>query len=213
MIMVNLFAVIFFLSLLALPLGLFNPKFFQPLMAKVLGRDASRKNVFASFFVLAFVSFVGVGITAPKQVQTNVSADQELAIDGAESATAPILEKSVQDRLPTGKEQETGIEIEQSEKQNEAGSSIQDVVEPEFQEEVQKQIEPVKQEPIYSVPVQVEPVQTAQYNCSANLYNCSDFSTHAEAQTAHDFCMAQVGYDVHALDGNDNDGLACESLP
>ena len=48
--------------------------------------------------------------------------------------------------------------------------------------------------------------------CWANLYNCSDFGTQAEAQTCFDFCMATVGYDVHRLDG-DGDGIACESLP
>lgn len=42
-------------------------------------------------------------------------------------------------------------------------------------------------------------------------YNCSDFSTHAEAQA---FYIAQGGpaSDPHRLDG-DNDGDACESLP
>ena len=48
--------------------------------------------------------------------------------------------------------------------------------------------------------------------CSYDAYNCSDFSTHNEAQACHDYCFAQVGYDVHRLDFDD-DGLACESLP
>lgn len=50
-------------------------------------------------------------------------------------------------------------------------------------------------------------------SCSSNIYNCSDFSTHAAAQSVYNCCMAQVGKDVHGLDGSDNDGLACESLP
>lgn len=48
--------------------------------------------------------------------------------------------------------------------------------------------------------------------CTANVYNCSDFSTQAQAQACHDYCYAQVGYDVHQLD-SDGDGEACESLP
>ncbi len=48
--------------------------------------------------------------------------------------------------------------------------------------------------------------------CYANLYNCSDFTTQAAAQACFDHCMAEVGYDVHQLDA-DNDGIACESLP
>jgi micrococcal nuclease len=48
--------------------------------------------------------------------------------------------------------------------------------------------------------------------CSGNLYQCSDFSTHNEAQACHDYCFTVVGFDIHGLDGND-DGQACESLP
>ncbi len=40
-------------------------------------------------------------------------------------------------------------------------------------------------------------------------YNCSDFSTQAEAQR---FFEAEGPGDPHRLDG-DNDGIACESLP
>ena len=48
--------------------------------------------------------------------------------------------------------------------------------------------------------------------CSANLYNCSDFATQAEAQTCYDFCLSEGAGDIHQLDA-DNDGIACESLP
>lgn len=47
--------------------------------------------------------------------------------------------------------------------------------------------------------------------CSYNVYNCSDFSTHVEAQNVFDYCGG-VTNDVHRLDA-DKDGLACESLP
>lgn len=51
--------------------------------------------------------------------------------------------------------------------------------------------------------------------CDRNRYSCvlSDFSTHAEAQACYDYCVSQGAGDIHGLDGNDNDGLACESLP
>ncbi len=48
--------------------------------------------------------------------------------------------------------------------------------------------------------------------CSGNLYNCDDFSSQAAAQACFDWCMAEVGTDVHRLD-SDGDGVACESLP
>lgn len=43
--------------------------------------------------------------------------------------------------------------------------------------------------------------------------SCKDFATHNAAQACHDYCVAQGVGDVHRLDGNDQDGLACESLP
>jgi len=49
-------------------------------------------------------------------------------------------------------------------------------------------------------------------SCSGNLYNCPDFPTHAAAQACYNYCLKQVGYDVHWLDA-DNDGLACEWNP
>lgn len=49
-------------------------------------------------------------------------------------------------------------------------------------------------------------------DCSGNIYNCADFSTHSEAQTCYEYCKA-LGYgDIHWLDG-DGDGIACELLP
>lgn len=52
----------------------------------------------------------------------------------------------------------------------------------------------------------------APCTCSKNNYNCSDFTTQADAQACFDTCMAEVGRDVHSLDGG-GDGVVCESLP
>lgn len=49
------------------------------------------------------------------------------------------------------------------------------------------------------------------YDCSDDNYNCSDFSSQADAQEVYNYCISEVGTDVHGLDGDDN-GLACESL-
>lgn len=49
------------------------------------------------------------------------------------------------------------------------------------------------------------------YECSRNAYNCSDFSTQAEAQAVFDSCGGSEN-DIHKLDSN-GDGEACESLP
>jgi len=53
--------------------------------------------------------------------------------------------------------------------------------------------------------------QAGSYNCSSNTYNCTDFSTHAEAQTVFEACGG-ASNDVHELD-REGDGLACEGLP
>lgn len=49
-------------------------------------------------------------------------------------------------------------------------------------------------------------------SCNRNLYSCSDFTTHAQAQTCFDECRSKGYGDVHKLD-RDNDGLVCETLP
>jgi endonuclease YncB( thermonuclease family) len=66
-----------------------------------------------------------------------------------------------------------------------------------------------------AIPV-VQPTQpplAAVCDCSGDIYNCSDFSTRAAAQACYDYCVSVGRGDIHGLDGNDNDGLACESLP
>ena len=60
---------------------------------------------------------------------------------------------------------------------------------------------------------QSPPPQPIDYcNCSGNVHNCSDFSTHATAQACYNHCMQVTGYDIHRLD-RDKNGLACEGLP
>jgi len=57
-----------------------------------------------------------------------------------------------------------------------------------------------------------QPPPAAVCDCSGNIYNCPDFSTHAEAQACYEYCKSLGRGDVHRLDG-DKDGIACESLP
>lgn len=47
-------------------------------------------------------------------------------------------------------------------------------------------------------------------SCVADIYNCSDFTTHREAQNIFEQCSG-IEADVHGLD-RDKDGVACESL-
>ncbi len=59
-----------------------------------------------------------------------------------------------------------------------------------------------------------EPTPTlSPCTCFGGRYDCGDFDKQAEAQACYDYCLKQRGHDVHGLDGNDNDGVVCESLP
>jgi len=55
----------------------------------------------------------------------------------------------------------------------------------------------------------VEKETLGKYDCSSNVYNCDDFSSHNQAQAVFEACLPG---DIHQLD-RDEDGLACESLP
>lgn len=61
-------------------------------------------------------------------------------------------------------------------------------------------------------PTATQTQQPAVCACTGNLYNCSDFTTQAQAQACFDHCVEQGAGDIHKLDNND-DGVACESLP
>ncbi len=60
--------------------------------------------------------------------------------------------------------------------------------------------------------IPVQPAQAEVCSCNGGL-DCKNFSTHNQAQSCYDYCSSLGFGDVHGLDGNDKDGLACESLP
>ncbi|MSU74609.1 hypothetical protein EXS57_02410 [Candidatus Kaiserbacteria bacterium] len=62
-----------------------------------------------------------------------------------------------------------------------------------------------------AAPAPVTTSNNSNYTCTTNTYNCTDFSTHAEAQAVFNACGG-VNNDIHRLDG-DGDGDACETLP
>lgn len=60
--------------------------------------------------------------------------------------------------------------------------------------------------------IPIQPIQAEVCSCNGGL-DCKNFSTHNQAQSCYDYCYSLGFGDVHGLDGNDKDGLACESLP
>jgi hypothetical protein len=65
------------------------------------------------------------------------------------------------------------------------------------------------EEPV-SVP-DAAPASPPVCDCSANLYNCANFSGPQDAQICYDYCKQVTGGDVHLLDA-DQDGVVCESV-
>lgn len=70
--------------------------------------------------------------------------------------------------------------------------------------------EQAKPAPAPSPPPESAPKTNLEYDPAGPDRDCGDFSTQAAAQA---FLEASGPSDPHRLDGNDNDGLACESLP
>jgi len=65
-----------------------------------------------------------------------------------------------------------------------------------------------------TVPTQFTP-GNCQYSCSGPDRDCSNFSTHTEAQAFFDCCGFTASYDPMKLDraSGEGNGIACESLP
>ena len=59
-------------------------------------------------------------------------------------------------------------------------------------------------------PAATNPPAGGTCSCSGDIYNCSDFSSHASAQACFSYCLDQGAGDIHRLD-RDNDGSACEN--
>jgi len=72
---------------------------------------------------------------------------------------------------------------------------------------------PTQTPTITPTPTATDEQTGAPCSCAADTLNCSDFGTQPEAQACMNYCVNQGQGDIHGLDGNDNDGLACESLP
>lgn len=69
---------------------------------------------------------------------------------------------------------------------------------------------------VVAPPVEQPAQPPAQSGCDCNsgdTLNCGNFTRQRDAQACYNKCMQEVGRDVHRLDGRDNDGRACESLP
>ena len=80
-----------------------------------------------------------------------------------------------------------------------------------YSDNTHPKVEQIESQTNQKLPAQKDlPLPPKQINCSANVYNCKDFATQAEAQAVFEYCGGSAN-DIHRLDG-DGDGVACEGL-
>jgi len=101
------------------------------------------------------------------------------------------------------------------------GRFVYNAVSGEYVKEIDDEVDPAKiwlehmikehEEALKRIENNQDSTSGTNYDCSSNIYNCVNFSTHNEAQAVFEACGG-INDDVHHLDG-DTDGIACESLP
>jgi hypothetical protein len=139
------------------------------------------------------------GCSSDASYQGEVQTFEKNTLLQVESAVQPVKQMDSSPKQNSNINQEDIIDVLQV---------VEDVVDVISVPAVQKQeVEPV----VISEPEpEPEPENTSSYICSSNTYNCPDFSTHDEAQSAYEYCGG-VSNDIHKLD-RDKDGEACETL-
>lgn len=203
--------VLFFFAMLAslglLLLGLLSPKSLTPLVKGIW----SRGRIAAVFGGAAAFSFFASAIAAPPVEQAPEIADEVTEDVITDDTDAEVLAEDIDGEAEyvaeTEEVEEPSVETETKTESTKANIVTTPTPEPEDEREAELDAEPVVVAPTPA------PAQTASCQCSSNTLNCGDFATHASAQVYYECCMDQVGRDVHGLDGNDNDGLACEGNP
>lgn len=218
-----IFILLFFAGFISLFVGIISPRKLERFF-----RTSSRLKVTLINVAIIFFSFIMVGVTADT---SSMAIDEDSTDVEVLDEVQKILDIVEDDFLQDIVEQKNEIPLEPNEvaSNNFVESETPIITEPanndsgtQTHEEIpiveETTTEPAPQEPEVTEP-QPEPPTVPQTtpttytcDCSTNTKNCSDFTTHTEAQAYYECCMDQVGYDVHRLDGSDNDGLACESL-
>lgn len=205
-------------------LGLFSPS----KVSKLVRRELSRKSVLSIFGGASFLSFILFGLTVPPSETLTSDATNQLVeeapemipvndIDPDDSVITDFIEEMVFDavEIPVSETSDSTQDQQGSADPDQVASEPVDRAEPpseSTQEPQEATVAPQEELVSDSQPsAESAPLPSSSCSCSSNTYNCGDFSSHAQAQELYLCCMAQVGYDVHRLD-RDDDGDACESL-
>jgi len=178
----DIFLLLFLVSFIVLVVGLINPSF----LSRHFRLQLSRKRVLIYFGGAVVLFFVLSGIFAEIPESNTDLPITETKTQSQDTNEVDAEEAGVEEEviLPT--------------------PAQPPVSQPAPQPAPQPLPQPIPQPP---------PPQQQQSNitCSSNAYNCSDFSTQAEAQNVYEYCGG-VDNDIHRLD-RDEDGIACETLP
>ena len=206
------FGLIFLLSLPALLLGMIAPQ----LYSRFFNKGATRGKIAKVLGAVMVVS-----LTAAIATTKPVEQEEQAGMEQGEINVANTLT----DETTQVQDSERGVgAVEASEDaqadSNASGGVIIEPTNPSAATSSNSAPDSVSESTTTgtsNTPTTVEPTPApstpaASCSCSSDIYNCDDFSTHAEAQALHDCCVAQTGSDVHGLD-KDNNGQACESLP
>lgn len=148
----------------------------------------TRKKIALAFSSLTVLSFILFGITAPPTEKTEQKG-----------------ETKVESQQVTG---------EQTEASPSPSPTSTPTPSPSPVPTVQPTPTPVAKATVK--PTATTVIQTScKYSCYGPDKDCSDFSTHAEAQAFFDCCGFSATYDPMKLDTarGDGNGIACESLP
>lgn len=153
---------------------------------QIFKQPLTRGKIALATMGLFFGSFIGVGLTAPPVVEVGSPKTDEVVVPEGEhkELVEPVV--LIEDRSPV--------------------TVITATPPPAPSAPAPQPIAPPR-------PSAPSPATIPSCSCPVTDLDCGDFSTHNQAQAVYNCCMSTMGYDVHGLDGKDNDGLACESRP
>lgn len=184
-------------SLVMLIVGLVNPAVFK----KWLGKHAHRGPIAALSIALLFGTSGVTAVLYPAAPTEEDEPEVQVTPEPEENTPELTLPKETEEEPKEEEEEETSTVP----KSNDTDRSV-----PEEETETTP-VEPTPAEPTPETTYEPEPTPapaTPTYECSYDKYNCGDFNSCSEVMAVFNYCPT----DIHGLDGNDNDGIPCESL-
>lgn len=198
--MQNFLIALTFASLIIFIVGVFDPGAFK----KWLGTKATRLPIIGFSVALFFGTSMAMGVLYP---QTPTVEEPELITPAPEE---PQPEPTFPKETPNEDEEgSTATTVPKNNDTNRSPSLVTpEPIQPEPESEPELTPAPAPAQTPAPVTVTTAP-STPTYDCSYDKYNCGDFNNCTEVMSVFNYCGPR---DINGLDGNDNDGVPCESL-